>query len=261
MEGDVTQGRAVSTAGPGVNGPAMRTGIAAAFFAPIAPPTAFEQTVERLGSAIRLGILPLGSRLPPERDLAEAFSISRTTLRQGIVALVQAGLLVSRRGRGGGTWVAPELPPMAPADELAAVDWNEVLSFRLAVESGSALLAAKNISAEVIAEMEKVCDGLDAVTASEGEYIDYRRADAHLHLLLAEASGSARLVGLMTEAQDAMSGAVRSRTWPRIVLERANAQHRELLKALRAGKGGRAAEILYEHIEGSRLIGRGMGIT
>ena len=50
------------------------------------PPTTFEETVERLGTAIRLGLLPPGSRLPAERELAEELSISRSTLRQALTA-------------------------------------------------------------------------------------------------------------------------------------------------------------------------------
>src|ERR671926_1715826 len=84
----------------------------AAVFEPVQPPTTFEETVERLGTAIRLGILAPGSRLPAERELAEQLAISRSTLRQAITALVESGHLTSVRGRSGGTFVVPE-PPLA----------------------------------------------------------------------------------------------------------------------------------------------------
>src|SRR5215210_3368550 len=83
-----------------------------AVFKPVRPPTTFEETVERLGTAIRLGLLAPGSRLPAERDLAEELRISRSTLRQALTTLVQSGHLVSVRGRTGGTFVA-ERPPLS----------------------------------------------------------------------------------------------------------------------------------------------------
>ena len=83
-----------------------------AVFKLVQPPTTFEETVERLGTAIRLGLLEPGSRLPPERDLADQLRISRSTLRQALTTLVQSGHLVSIRGRAGGTFVAEE-PPSA----------------------------------------------------------------------------------------------------------------------------------------------------
>src|SRR5881397_3724299 len=81
-------------------------------FKPVRPPTTFEETVERLGTAIRLGVLPAGSRLPPERSLADELGISRSTLRQALTTLVQSGHLVSSRGRTGGTFVV-QRPPLA----------------------------------------------------------------------------------------------------------------------------------------------------
>src|SRR6476619_532063 len=83
-----------------------------AVFKPVRPPTTFEETVERLGTAIRLGLLAPGSRLPSERDLAEELGISRSTLRQALTTLVQSGHLTSTRGRSGGTFVA-ERPPLS----------------------------------------------------------------------------------------------------------------------------------------------------
>ena len=88
-----------------------------AVFMPVQPPSTFEETVERLGTAIRLGLLAPGSRLPPERDLAKQLRISRSTLRQALTTLVQSGHLVSLRGRKGGTFFAAEPPLVFRADE------------------------------------------------------------------------------------------------------------------------------------------------
>ena len=114
-----------------------------AVFKPVRPPTTFEETVERLGTAIRLGLLPAGSRLPAERDLAGQLGISRSTLREALTTLVQSGHLVAQRGRTGGTFVA-ERPPLAEKDGKPLGDdaWA-VLDYRVAVETGATILAAE----------------------------------------------------------------------------------------------------------------------
>src|ERR1700745_35140 len=88
-----------------------RSAAVEAIFERVQPPTTFEKTVERLGTAIKVGLLVPGSKLPPERELAEQLDISRSTLRQALTTLVQSGHLVAARGRGGGTFVA-ETPPL-----------------------------------------------------------------------------------------------------------------------------------------------------
>src|ERR671921_308011 len=110
-----------------------------AVFDKVQPPTTFEETVERLGTAIRLGLLPPGTRLPPERELAELFAISRSTLRQALTTLTQTGHLVAQRGRTGGTFVAAEPPLRGPGVELDG--WRDLLDYRVAVETGAVLLA------------------------------------------------------------------------------------------------------------------------
>ena len=77
-----------------------------AVFAPVHSQTAFEETVERLGTAIRLGLLRPGTRLPAERELCARLGIARSTLRQALVALGESGHLHATRGRGGGTLTA-----------------------------------------------------------------------------------------------------------------------------------------------------------
>src|SRR6476646_11130874 len=115
----------------------------AAVFEPVQTPTTFEETVERLGTAIRLGLLAPGSRLPSERSLASQLRISRSTLRLALTTLVQSGHLVSALGRTGGTFVA-ERPPLAEAEDKPLGDeaWA-VLDYRVAVETGATILAAE----------------------------------------------------------------------------------------------------------------------
>ena len=99
-------------------------------FAPVRSQTAFEETVERLGSAIKLGLLPAGTRLPPERDLCGKLGIARSTLRQALVALAQSGHLHAMRGRGGGTFVADPLPPASPPPAEALAEWRDMVAQR-----------------------------------------------------------------------------------------------------------------------------------
>jgi GntR family transcriptional repressor for pyruvate dehydrogenase complex len=112
-----------------------RTPALDAVFKRVHPPTTFEETVERLGTAIRLGLLPPQTRLPAERDLAEELGISRSTLRQAITTLVQSGHLVSRRGRSGGTFVADKPPLVHDRSDISldSDDARAVLDYRIAV--------------------------------------------------------------------------------------------------------------------------------
>ena len=62
-----------------------------------------------------------GDQLPPERELAETFGVSRVTLREAIKALRDAGLVESRRGRGGGTFVvSPKLQSPRRAEQIGS---------------------------------------------------------------------------------------------------------------------------------------------
>ncbi|MGL5811398.1 MAG: FadR/GntR family transcriptional regulator, partial [Nocardioides sp.] len=80
-------------------------GLSDAVLRPVRGHHAFEACVERLGTAIRLGVFPPGSSLPTERELADRLGVSRATLREAMAALREAGLVETRRGRTGGTVV------------------------------------------------------------------------------------------------------------------------------------------------------------
>jgi len=226
-----------------------------AVFAPVRSQTAFEETVDRLGTAIKLGLLPPGTRLPAERELCERLGIARSTLRQALVALGQSGHLYATRGRGGGTFVVDPQPPAEPPSAELLAAWRYVCDERMAVEVGVAVLAAERADAPTL-------DGLDAlVLALDGmleDFAAYRQADVRLHVALAEATDSPPLVTAMTEVQGAMTGLISLIAHPPEVLDSSNVQHRRLLAAIRRRDEGAAAREMAAHLRGTEHILAGL---
>lgn len=224
-------------------------------FAPVRSQTAFEETVDRLGTAIKLGLLPPGTRLPAERELCAQLGIARSTLRQALVALAQSGHLHATRGRGGGTFVADPQPPAVPPSAEVLADWRAVCDERMAVEVGIAVLAAERADPESIATLEELIDALDGMLEDFGAY---RQADVRWHIALAEATQSPRLVTAMTEAQGAMTGLISYIAHPPEVLDSSNASHRRILAAVRRGDEAVAAREMAEHLRGTEHILAGL---
>jgi DNA-binding FadR family transcriptional regulator len=221
---------------------------------PVRAPTPFEETVERLGTAIRLGLLPAGTRLPPERQLAEQLQISRGTLGKVLATLTQSGHITSARGRFGGTYVS-EAPPLADDQELEG-QARELLRWRAAVEIASVALASEAPTAADLDVMREAVDAMDV--AARGDYVEYRRLDGRFHIALAEASGSARLVAVMTEAQAALSTLLGHIAHPQEVRVHANEQHRELLGFIESRDAAAAVTAMREHVGGTELIVTGL---
>jgi GntR family transcriptional regulator, transcriptional repressor for pyruvate dehydrogenase complex len=228
-----------------------RDSAVAAVFEPVQPPTTFEETVERLGTAIRLGILGPGTRLPSERELADQLGISRSTLRQAITTLVQSGHLTSVRGRGGGTFVVQE-PPLAEGSPAGPVreDWRDVLDLRKAIEVGCATLASERAGADDVALMRDCVDRM----AAASEFDDYRRADVRFHIAIAQASGVARLVALMTEVHSEVSELIAHIAHPPEVLEHSNSEHKRVIEAITRRDAPRTVRLVRRHLEGTAHI-------
>ena len=198
--------------------PRLRTAVtsAATVFAPVRSQTAFEETMERLGTAIKLGLLQPGDRLPAERDLCRQLGISRSTLRQALTALVQSGHLRATRGRSGGTFVAERLPPAPTPSPALLAGWRDACDQRLAVELAVAALAAERAEPAALDPLDALVGEMDLAL---DDFAAYRRADVRWHIGLAEAAGSPRLIAAMTEAQGAMSDLIaqsptRRSCWP-----------------------------------------------
>jgi GntR family transcriptional regulator, transcriptional repressor for pyruvate dehydrogenase complex len=226
-----------------------------AIFAPVRSQTAFEETLERLGNAIRLGLLAPGTRLPAERDLCEQLGIARSTLRQALTALSESGHLVAVRGRGGGTFVA-DSPPVheRPTAEVLA-GWRDRCDARMAIELGVAVLAAERAPAEALGPLEELVAAMDGLLP---DFPAYRQADVRFHVALAEATGSARLVAEMTEAQAAMTDLIHYIAHPREVLAWSNAQHARLITCLERRDPATAVAVMVEHLHGTEHVLAGL---
>jgi GntR family transcriptional regulator, transcriptional repressor for pyruvate dehydrogenase complex len=224
-------------------------------FAPVESQTAFEETLERLGTAIKLGLLAPGARLPAERELCRQLGISRSTLRQALTALVQSGHLRATRGRSGGTFVA-ESPPPAPAPSAALLaSWRDACDQRLAVELAVAVLAAERADATQLDPLEELIAAMDTTLEV---FAAFRQADVRWHIGLAEATGSQRLIAAMTEAQGQMTDLISYIAHPPELLAWTNQQHAKMLAAVRRRDGERAMRIMSEHLKGTEHVLAGL---
>src|SRR5579859_6975796 len=112
----------------------------------------YERVAEELAQRIAAGEYPVGRRLPSERDLAQAYTVSRPTIREAIIALELDGLVEVRLGSG--VYVTARLPR---GGEAGAMDVGpfELLEARRAIEGESAALAAGLISDEQLQELQE----------------------------------------------------------------------------------------------------------
>jgi DNA-binding FadR family transcriptional regulator len=224
-------------------------------FAPVRSQTAFEETVERLGTAIKLGLLPPGTRLPAERELCARLGIARSTLRQALTALTQSGHVFATRGRGGGTFVSNPQPPADPPSAQMLARWRDTCDQRLAIELGVAWLAAERAERADLDAFDEIAVTLEGALE---DFAAYRQADIRLHVGLAEATRSTRLVRAMTEVQGAMSGLISYIAHPPEILASSNAQHRRLLAAVRERDAIRAVRMMSEHLQGTEHVLAGL---
>ncbi|OAH11932.1 FadR/GntR family transcriptional regulator [Streptomyces jeddahensis] len=223
---------------------------------PVRAGNGFEEALEQILQVVRLGLVPGGGRLPSERALAERLGISRVTLREVLKVLQDEGLVESRRGRYGGTFVV-ERTGIPGEDELRRriekTDVEDVLRFREVLEVGAAgLCAARGLTGEQARPLRDALAG-----TRDAPLADYRRRDTLLHLTLAELCGSPSLA--------AQYAAVRAQVndlldcIPLLVrnLEHSQRQHTALVEAVLDGDADAAREIMREHCAGTAALLRG----
>lgn len=217
--------------------------------------------MERLLQTIRLGLVQPGERFPSERELAAMLDVSRDTVRDATASLAEAGFLDIRRGRYGGTFVSSDIttvPPaesarlenalIAPAEEIA-----DLLVFREVLETGAARAAA---TAELTSDIR---DALwrAHIETSNAKPEDYRRLDSRLHLLIAEITGSQRLVGELASTRMRVNELLDAIPLLTPNIGHSNEQHEEIVSAILRGQADLAQMIMRDHLEGTAALLRG----
>ncbi len=234
--------------------PATQLGATASLFRPVRTRNAFEETVERLLQAIRLGVARPGERLPAERELAARLGVSRVTLREAIRALADAGYVESRRGRYGGTFVAADLPGTGSGDPAAPVpDVEDVLTLRRVLESGAAEAAATRPLTQDQRRQLRV-RLTEVAEVDEQDEAEYRRRDSRLHLAIAELTGSPSLTTSVADIRSTVNGLLDAIPWLPANIEHSNAQHAEIVEAILSGDQAAARAAMDEHLDGTESL-------
>src|SRR6266581_945363 len=219
-----------------------------ALLTPMPMRTAGERVAERFVTAIALGEFVSGQRLPTERELAAMLEVSRTTVREAIQRLQASGYVRTRRGRGGGTFVAADQGP--DSDEMirrtlvpAWQDLNELLEFRQLIEKLIARTAAERRDDQDVAAIRKAVDAYAKAESRD----TCRLADHALHRAIATATHNRHMVDLSSRIRREVSLGFDAEPSSPEVHERAIRQHPALAEAVIAASPDRAARLASEH--------------
>jgi DNA-binding FadR family transcriptional regulator len=227
-------------------------------FRPIRSGNAFEECVERVLSAVKLGLVPTGERLPAERDLAGRLGVSRVTLREALRSLADAGWLEVRRGRHGGTFVldrpqARRTPRARRPRVQRQQSLEDTLVLRQVLEVGAAGLAASTPCGP---------DGAQALGEALGDCraagpAHYRTADSRFHLAVVELTGSPSLVAAVADVRMQVNDLLDMIPLIERNIVHSNDQHDRLVRAIRRGQPIAARAAMEEHLAGTAALLRG----
>jgi DNA-binding FadR family transcriptional regulator len=142
---------------------------------------------------IHSGVFPARSRLPPERELAERFDVSRPTIREAIIALETLEYVEVKTGSG--VYVIENSRMMSGTyDNLSAFELTES---RALIEGEAAALAAKMITDERLAELEASLE--DMAQENDAGELTSGDADKRFHQIIASATGNAMIESIINQ--------------------------------------------------------------
>jgi GntR family transcriptional repressor for pyruvate dehydrogenase complex len=238
------------------------TRLHSAVFQPIGDEGRTALVERRIAEAIMGGVLAAGERLPPETELAAAFGVAPATAREALMALRGRGLIVTRRGRSGGSFIADSADPIQFASrallDSSRVGLRDAAQHYLAITGACVDLAARRADvSEVVmirARLERVDAALEADNhvsdrnSHERDVAAWRRASDDAMIEIAALSQSARLTREQMKLQGEFS--------PLFALVDTHAPSRaasrarliELLSAVSAAEGEAATRALSDNV-------------
>jgi GntR family transcriptional repressor for pyruvate dehydrogenase complex len=215
-----------------------------------------DEAIEKIKDMIVRGELGPGSRLPPEKDLAERLGLSRSSMREAVKALEVIRVLDVRRGDG--TYVTSLEPKLLLEAISFVVDLHdddsllEIFAVRRVLESHATGLAAQQAGDEDVAGLDAEISGVAPDTDIES-LVEH---DVRFHGAIARLAGNDYLASLLDSLT---SQTVRARVWRGLtqagVVERTLAEHRAILDAIADHDAELATSTAQVHIAG---IDRGL---
>lgn len=208
-----------------------------------------DEVARRLVEAIELGMFAEGQQLPSEAELALQLGVATVTLREALVVLRQRGLIETRRGRNGGSFVCapvelPEALLLQRLRDMSGPDLRDLGDEQTAISGTAARLAAKRSSPEQQARIAQHIETLSQASSRLARH----RADARFHIEVAAAAQSLRL----TSAEMRLQSEVGELLWMEAagggdvtVVEH---EHRAILEALVAGDAVLAGALAEAHV-------------
>src|SRR5713226_2384889 len=209
-----------------------------------------EWVIEKLRDMIHRGELRAGDRLPPERDLAKVFGVSRPTLRAGIRSLAAVGVLQSRQGAGTFVVQADESPaldsnPLRLMAALHGLTPAEMFEARQSLEMAIAGLAAERATSDQMATMSEEIAGMYASLDEPEQFLVH---DMAFHQAVAAASGNRILTSLMNMVATILFD-VRRKTVSRAKdLKESAEMHRHVYRAIRERSAEAARNAMRDHL-------------
>src|ERR1700761_4366812 len=163
----------------------------ASLIPPLAAAGRADEVGQRVSQAIQLGLFADGEQLPPETEFAARLGVSAMTLREALATLRQQGLVETRRGRTGGTFVRrPASPPVGLLRErlrgMTTGTLRDLTDEQFAVSGTAARLAANRASGTDVRRLRALVRQLSGAS-SLGSRI---RADSRFHIEVARTSQS-----------------------------------------------------------------------
>ncbi|RFA20554.1 FadR/GntR family transcriptional regulator [Subtercola boreus] len=227
--------------------------------APIVSRRVADDVVDRLVTAIALGVYVTTQQLPTERELASMLGVSRTSVREALKQLTQTGYLEVRHGRNGGYFVLADWGPTSAEHVRRHLvpNWEEfeqIFDARTLVEPMIARTAALRCTDEDAARISTALqDYLDAP-----DHDASRRADSSLHQAIAQATHNPILVNLSVELRTRISLNLGAEPYTDEVRRQAIRQHQELVSAVIDGREDEASHIAAKHFTLSETLIRAL---
>jgi GntR family transcriptional repressor for pyruvate dehydrogenase complex len=211
-----------------------------------------ELVVQRIKELLGRGELRAGSRLPPERELADMLHISRPSLRTALKALSVMGVI--RAKPGAGTYIAQSLPevftePMHFMTLINNTSVEELFEARLIIEAGLAELAAERASESDIAALTEEVEGMKANTGDPEEFLKH---DVRFHQAMARAADNKLMSGVMDTVAQLLFHIRRQNVAQASDLDEAIDWHEKLLFAMQKHDPKRAKETLSGHLRAAQ---------